>query len=429
MAANQYYNKQWGVEDFERYHSGKMPDAEKHALEKAALDDPFLDDALEGYAFTKTPVADIEALKKQLQPKEESSKIIWYKQKSIAGFLRVAAILILFAGLAWLLFPNKTEKPVEIASVTERVKTIEPIASEPVPDTTVSSPSAADEKKAKPEPESSKTMESYDVKSTLAKGQESIAAAPNSNDEDFARTKDLAAKASELETADKNKARAKTLNGKVPGLNVTAVNVIKGRVVDAEGQPVPFANIQVPSNRTNFAADANGNFSFANSQNATTVKVDVNAVGFETANTALNSKSNDNKIVLQENNQALSEVVVVGYGNTKKQVVTGAATQTKKEAFLNNGNNIITFKNAIPQDGWENFNQVINEFAKNKKSFDTTGTVILSFDIDSLGAATNISIKKSLSDSSDAYAKRMLEMAPALKKIKKSKKLEAILQF
>ena len=34
--------------DFERYHSGKMSAGEMHALEKAAMEDPFLADALEG---------------------------------------------------------------------------------------------------------------------------------------------------------------------------------------------------------------------------------------------------------------------------------------------------------------------------------------------------------------------------------------------
>ena len=39
-------------EDFKRYYSGTMTAAERHALEKAALDDPFLADALEGYKFS-----------------------------------------------------------------------------------------------------------------------------------------------------------------------------------------------------------------------------------------------------------------------------------------------------------------------------------------------------------------------------------------
>ena len=84
MKEQEYHNKNWNVQDFERYHSGKMPDMEKHALEKAALDDPFLDDALEGYSHTKTAVTDIADLKNTLFPKRKEAKIIWFKQKKSA---------------------------------------------------------------------------------------------------------------------------------------------------------------------------------------------------------------------------------------------------------------------------------------------------------------------------------------------------------
>jgi hypothetical protein len=45
-------NNGFTASDIERYYSGKMSPQERHALEKAALDDPFLADALEGYTFT-----------------------------------------------------------------------------------------------------------------------------------------------------------------------------------------------------------------------------------------------------------------------------------------------------------------------------------------------------------------------------------------
>ena len=51
--------------DIERYHSGKMTDKERNAIEKAALEDPFLSDALEGYLLTSTTAADLESLKKR----------------------------------------------------------------------------------------------------------------------------------------------------------------------------------------------------------------------------------------------------------------------------------------------------------------------------------------------------------------------------
>ena len=62
-------HKVYTAADFERYYSGQMSDAEMHALEKSALEDPFLADALEGYSYTKTPVHDVAELKERLSKK------------------------------------------------------------------------------------------------------------------------------------------------------------------------------------------------------------------------------------------------------------------------------------------------------------------------------------------------------------------------
>ncbi len=130
-------NRLWSVEDFERYHSGKMPDQEMHELEKAALDDPFLEDALEGYAFTKTPVADIEALQNKLFTGQTQAKIFAIKNKFTQKILRIAAILIMFGGLGWLLYQNKENKPVNIAKVNTPIENKD-IISEPTTDTSTS---------------------------------------------------------------------------------------------------------------------------------------------------------------------------------------------------------------------------------------------------------------------------------------------------
>ena len=39
----------YSAADIERYHKGQLTPEEMHAMEKAALDDPFLADAIEGY--------------------------------------------------------------------------------------------------------------------------------------------------------------------------------------------------------------------------------------------------------------------------------------------------------------------------------------------------------------------------------------------
>ena len=66
-------NNNYTAADFERYHAGKMSAAEMHALEKAAMEDPFLADALEGFVFTPTPQNDLELIRTKLfgEKKEE----------------------------------------------------------------------------------------------------------------------------------------------------------------------------------------------------------------------------------------------------------------------------------------------------------------------------------------------------------------------
>ncbi|MFZ4770424.1 MAG: carboxypeptidase-like regulatory domain-containing protein [Ferruginibacter sp.] len=435
MKEEQYDTKKWGATDFERYYSGKMPDSERHALEKAALEDPFLDDALEGYAFAKTPVEDINELKKKIEPKKEQAKLIWFKQKVPAQVLRIAAILILFAGFAWLLYPNNKEKPVEIASVNTTVPKNETIVTAVQSDTQFTLP-VVPSTNAIVKSETGSTLPKNEIIS-LAENkvdkkylEKEIADLSRKQDEDVARTEGLSSKDITVTSSNNTEILAKELNGKVAGVNVITDNIVKGRVVDNVGQPVPFASIKVPSSNTNVLADANGNFAFKNNQNAANVKVDVNAVGFENNNTALNANSDDNKIVLRENNKSLSEVVVVGYGQSKKRSRSeSSSTQKVAASALNKNEKTIVLKNAKPIEGWDYYNSTLSQQIKNSPSIDTIGEVILSFDIDKSGFANNILVVKKLSDSCDARAIQILQHAPAMKKIKKGKKTEAVIKF
>ncbi len=457
MTEQEYHNKQWGVQDFERYHSGQMPPLEMHALEKAALDDPFLDDALEGYAYTKTPVADIEDLKNKLYPQKELAKIVWYKQKATSQFLKMAAIIILFAGFAWLLNNKKEDKKIEIVTIT---KPAAPIAA--ADETASTAIAATDTEKITP-------VNKIDVPSTEKQKTSFIASAKKTTttvaDREAAAANVTAAIVSETQPIndiviakkpnlfDKEKAAAPSANnnqvlqGKVNGVVVNPTqqsssirirgsnsinqNTINGRVVDDAGNAVPFASINDNNNKMFLSADKDGYFSLNNNNNAATVKVDVNAVGFAKTNAALNAGNTENTIVLKENNQALSEVVVTGYGQAKNKKQMSSSPSKKDAANFVNTINWVMLKNALPVDGWQNFNQFINDSLKNKLIVPSINNqeVILLFDIDSKGIAKNITIKKSLSDSLNTVAKNLLLAAPAMKKIKKGNKAEALIRF
>ena len=83
-------NKIYNTEDFERYYAGTMPANEMHALEQAALEDPFLADALEGYAHTSTFKNDIVEIKERLKKKR--------KRKIYSPFLIYPRGLVAYCG-------------------------------------------------------------------------------------------------------------------------------------------------------------------------------------------------------------------------------------------------------------------------------------------------------------------------------------------
>lgn len=93
------------AKDIERYHSGKMLLDEMHQLEKAALDDPFLADALEGYLYTQSPTNDLQGLHNELQTRTGKEKIVSLnREKRTSQLWKIAALFIFIAGIGWFVY-------------------------------------------------------------------------------------------------------------------------------------------------------------------------------------------------------------------------------------------------------------------------------------------------------------------------------------
>jgi len=91
--------------DIEKYHKGLLSSAQMNAMEKAALDDPFLADALEGYAVAGVNAAvDIAELKRRLGERvEDDQKVIPLRTSGGSFRMWKAAAVILFVAGAGLL--------------------------------------------------------------------------------------------------------------------------------------------------------------------------------------------------------------------------------------------------------------------------------------------------------------------------------------
>ncbi len=105
----------YSLEDIERYLTGGMSAKEMHEMERAALQDPFLADAIEGYSSASFEQSHkhLNEITAALQNENEAAKVVPLPTKSFYWW-RVAAIIILVVGIgavSWYIIDldNKTE--------------------------------------------------------------------------------------------------------------------------------------------------------------------------------------------------------------------------------------------------------------------------------------------------------------------------------
>lgn len=106
-----------------------------------------------------------------------------------------------------------------------------------------------------------------------------------------------------------------------------AQKTVTGTVKDANGEPMIGVTIMVDG-KAGAITDLDGNFSIPNATESTQLKVSY--IGYKEQTVAVGNQSRLN-IVMQEDNQALDEVVVVGYGTMKKSDLTGSISSVNTE--------------------------------------------------------------------------------------------------
>ncbi|MEC5164688.1 TonB-linked SusC/RagA family outer membrane protein [Flavobacterium sp. PL11] len=129
-------------------------------------------------------------------------------------------------------------------------------------------------------------------------------------------------------------------NGKLPNdLNPEKVKkelavapIVRGRVVDQSGLPLPGATVMAKGTNKSVITDFDGNFTIDMPDNST--RLVISYIGMTTQEVAI--KTTAMTIVLVENEQSLKEVVITtGYEKTSKRTFTGAISKiTGKELMV-----------------------------------------------------------------------------------------------
>ncbi len=110
--------------------------------------------------------------------------------------------------------------------------------------------------------------------------------------------------------------------------------VIKGRVIDGNGEPLVGATIKLKGGNGVYFTDHNGNFEIITKKNRE--EVVVTYIG-HVSQTLFLFPGNETTIPLAADNTSLSEVVVTGFVNKSKVSFTGSQTTVQKEQLLSMG--------------------------------------------------------------------------------------------
>ncbi|RVU01714.1 TonB family protein [Mucilaginibacter limnophilus] len=392
----------------QQYLSGELDAKAMHRLEREALNDPFLADAIEGYEGVKADQQhNLDDIASRLQDRTQAKvkRLVPWKIISVAA----SVIVVLTIGGLWFYTDDKvTSKEVMVAMRDKtELKKPETLKSPAPPaeneQAVISAPPVAEPRMTyvrKPRVASVKSpRKNFEAEIHEESPPVDVSALASANFE-TAKPKDSVSLEDRIvngffnDPADKatpvaaSKPIEKALQGKVEGVNISQEGsnlhnpkTLNGLVID-NGIPLPGATVKLKGTRVMAQTDAEGKFKIPVDKDKS--ELEITSIGYLSQNVSV-KKQDTLLIAMQPNKQSLNEVVVVGYG-TKKQ------------------------HKAMPADGWKEFNNYLKDEAKSPDGKE--GTVKLSFVVQPNGDLTEFKILKSVSKQTDEAAIDLIKDGP-----------------
>ena len=118
-----------------------------------------------------------------------------------------------------------------------------------------------------------------------------------------------------------------TLNCALTGFSQTPTTV-RGKVTGSNGEPLSNVTVNLKGTKNNTSTDVSGNY-LISTRSGEDVLV-FTSIGFERQEIPINKRSVIN-LQLQSNAESLDDVVVIGYGTTRKSDLTGSVVSVKAE--------------------------------------------------------------------------------------------------
>ncbi len=426
--------------DIERYLKGELTPSEMHALEKKALSDPFLADALEGASEINADTfeSDVHDLQMLIDKRTDQSKKIiplWNWSLRIAAGLALIAVStfvilnIIKDNRPEQLAENKVEsKPspasseqkdqsplldsieqpkqsLALAESKPKVSIPAPVRIPPAekpsavaePATVASQQSSADVDVATAEGEGER-----DRATRSAEEEVQVATAEQADDVVSSRAKKLEAKEEEAKDSKKKAAGAQDGFFKISDINAEKlvannVRIVRGHVSSMEdGSALPGVNVFIKGTNIGTVTDAEGNYEISlNDQQDELVFSFIGLLSTELDASLLSQLDAQ----MSEDVSQLSEVVVVGYSEND---------EGKEEEVINT-------EFAAPLGGRKAYKQYLEknlrypEVALNNK---IEGRVTIQFTVETTGSLNDFKVLRSLGYGCDEEVIRLIKQGP-----------------
>ena len=397
------------------YIQGNRRGKEANQLEREAMNDPFLQDAIDGFdAVAGDHLSAIHDLENQLRQKATKLKQrVNYRLWAVG----VAASVILLLGIGSLL-RYEMQKPDNTAFRVPKTVVIPPKDTIDSFNPTTESPQKvlAQHVEKQKALETSKIVES---KKVVSGNTQSVSVTDSDTLRDIAPV--LAQNKAELKSAAepnnplilKQESADNALQGRMAGvvvirgsssLNQNSVSdnristnmqkgKITGKVVDAKGEPVIGATVKIKGKNTGVVTDMSGDFELPATIGKD--KLEASYIGYDKKEILANADSNI--IRMSESQLALNEVVVVGYGTRKMTSMTGSVSSisTKKTIF-----------------GEKEFRKYYDQHRSQNICVDSVANIHASFYIDKSGTPTDLIVQKSTCEVLTKEFTRLLKNSP-----------------
>ncbi|MEI9808706.1 MAG: carboxypeptidase-like regulatory domain-containing protein [Bacteroidota bacterium] len=258
-------------------------------------------------------------------------------------------------------------------------------------------------------------------KEGISKSQETVIVADKNNsaikDNEFAFKKKAVSE--DIQLREQRAATAPSASAKQTdqGYYNNNINYFRGRVTDANNNPLPFSNVTNATDNVGTYSDAKGYFTLVSTDSV--MDVQIRSLGFENNRSRLRSDLNSNQVMLQEDRSISAKIL----------------DTVKRNYAIRSRDGNLTFEEPEPADGWASYDTYLANNLNVPENFDvkkneSSDAVELSFEVNKYGDPVNIRVEKSLCDKCDKEAIRLVKDGPKWKrKAKKGKRTTVKVPF